>query len=425
MAAGTAGIRCPAAVSRRRGGPALWWDRRVTDTALLSRLRADTPGCLTQVHLNNAGSALPPSVVLDAVTAHLRREAEIGGYEAAAEADDRLQSVYSSLGRLVGAPASSIALTSSATDSFLRAFLSVPFEAGDRVLVAQAEYASNVIPVLQASRRLGLTVEAIPDGADGALDPEALRGMLDERVKLVSIVHAPSHNGLLNPAEAVGQVLRASGSEAWYVLDACQSVGQMPLDLAAIGADFLSATGRKFLRGPRGTGFLALSDRALAREPGLLDLHSAEWVDDDEFTVADGGRRYEQWERSPALLLGLGAAADYALGLGLGTTRDLITGAADRIRAGLAEIPGVVVRDRGSVRTGIVVFTVDGRAAADVHRAVKAAGVNVSLSPPDYALRDFRAQAIEGQVRVSPHVYTDDGDIDALLAAVRETVVAG
>ncbi len=394
----------------------------MTDSALLARLRSDTPGCLTQVHLNNAGAALAPQVVVDTVVAHLRREAEIGGYEAAAEAGDRLQNVYASLGRLVGAPASSIALTSSATDSFLRAFLSIPLQAGDRVLVAQAEYASNVIPVMQAARRLGITLEAIPDDASGVLDPEALRGMLDERVKLVSIVHAPSHNGLLNPAEAVGQVLRDAESQAWYLLDACQSVGQMPVDLAAIGADFLSATGRKFLRGPRGTGFLALSDRALRLEPALLDLHSAEWVDDDEFTVVEGGGRYEQWERSAALSLGLGAAADYALGLGLDTTRSLITAAADGIRAGLSEIPGVVVRDRGEVRTGIVVFTVDGRTAAAVHRAVTAAGVNVSLSPPDYALRDFRAQGIDGQVRVSPHVYTDDGDIAALLAAVRSAV---
>jgi selenocysteine lyase/cysteine desulfurase len=217
----------------------------------------------------------------------------------------------------------------------------------------------------------------------------------------------------------VGRVLRESGSEAWYILDACQSVGQLPLDLEALGCDFLSATGRKFLRGPRGTGFLAASPRALQLEPGLLDLHAATWVDDQEYVVAEGGRRYESWEKSYAALLGLGAAADYALDLGLGTTRALITSAADRIRAGLAEIPGVVVRDRGTVRTGIVVLTIDGRDAGDVARDVKAAGVNVSHSTPDYALRDFRDHGITGQVRVSPHVYTDDADIEALLAAVR------
>ncbi|MGD9956481.1 MAG: aminotransferase class V-fold PLP-dependent enzyme [Candidatus Nanopelagicales bacterium] len=394
----------------------------MTDAALLARLRADTPGCLTQVHLNNAGSALPPTVVVDAVVDHLRREAEIGGYEAHDEAGDRIDAVYSSLGRLVGAPASSIALTASATDSWLRAFTSIPVGAGDRLLVSEAEYASNVIPLLQVARRVGATVETIPDDADGVLDVEALRSMLDERVKLVAVTHAPSQNGLLNPAEGVGRVLRESGSEAWYLLDACQSVGQIPLDLDALGCDFLSATGRKFLRGPRGTGFLAVSPRALQLEPGLLDLHAATWVDDQEYVVAEGGRRYESWEKNYAALLGLGAAADYALDLGLDVTRKLITSAADRIRAGLAEIPGVVVRDRGTVRTGIVVFTVEGRDAGEIARAVKAAGVNVSHSAPDYALRDFRDHGIDGQVRVSPHVYTDDADIAALLAAVRTAV---
>jgi len=391
----------------------------VTDADLLARLRSDTPGCLTRVHLNNAGSALPPQVVVDVMVDHVRREAEIGGYEAHAEAGARIDAVYSSLGRLVGAPASAIALTTSATDSWLRAFTSIPIAAGDRLLVSEAEYASNVIPMLQAARRVGATVETIPDGPDGVLDVEALRAMLDGRVKVVAVTHAPSQNGLLNPAEDIGRVLRGSGSEAWYLLDACQSVGQIPLDLDALGCDFLSATGRKFLRGPRGTGFLAASPRALSLEPGLLDLHAATWVDDQDYVVAEGGRRYESWEKSYAALLGLGAAADYALDLGLDVTRDLITANADRIRAGLSDIPGVVVRDRGTVRTGIVVFTVEGRDAGDIAAAVKAAGVNVSHSTPDYALRDFRDHGIAGQVRVSPHVYTDDSDIDALLAAVR------
>jgi selenocysteine lyase/cysteine desulfurase len=383
------------------------------DTALLERLRADTPGCATRVHLNNAGSALPPQVVVDVMVEHLRREAEIGGYEALAEASERFDAVYASLGRLVGVGPHAIALTSSATDSWLRAFLSVPLERGDRILISQAEYASNVIAILKAAHDAGATVEAIPDDADGVVDVDALRSMLDDRVRCVAITHAPSQNGLLNPAEEIGAALR--GSRAWYVLDACQSVGQLPLDLHAIGADFMSVTGRKFLRGPRGTGFLALSDRALQLEPALLDLHAATWTDDDSYSLADGGARYEQWEKPFAALLGLGAAADYALDLGLDTTWQLITARADQIRTGLAAIPGAVVRDRGRVRTGIVVFTVEGRDAADVVREIKAAGINVSLSAAPYALRDFRNQGITSQVRVSPHVFTSDDDVQALL----------
>jgi selenocysteine lyase/cysteine desulfurase len=353
---------------------------------------------------------------------HLRREAEIGGYEAHAEAQDRIDAVYTSCGRLVGSGPEAIALTTSATDAWLRGFLSIPLGRGDRVLVSQAEYASNVLSIMSVARRVGASVEAVPDDASGVLDVAALADLLDERVRVLAVTHAPSQNGLLNPAEEIGRVLRGSGSEAYYVLDSCQSVGQVPLDVAAIGADFLSATGRKFLRGPRGTGFLWASERAQLLEPALLDLESATWTTADDYVVLPGAKRFESWEKSYAALLGMGAAADYALALGLDVTQHRITWLADRIRAALAEIPGVVVRDRGAVRTGIVTFSVQGREAVDVVRRIKERDVNVSHSPREYAVRDFDAQGLSGLVRVSPHVYTDDSDIDALLDAVRHAV---
>jgi selenocysteine lyase/cysteine desulfurase len=386
------------------------------------RLRADTPGCLTRHHFNNAGSALPPQVVVDTMVDHLRREAEIGGYEAHAEAQDRIDAVYTSLGRLVGSGPESIALTTSATDSWLRGFLSIPLAAGDRVLVSQAEYASNVLAVMSAVRRVGAAVEAVPDDATGVLDVAALRGMLDERVKVVAVTHAPSQNGLLNPAEEIGRTIRESGSGAWYVLDSCQSIGQVPLDAAAIGADFLSATGRKFLRGPRGTGFLWASERAQHLEPALIDLDSATWTGENTYVVQPHAKRFESWEKSYAGMLGMGAAADYALDIGLDVTARRLGWIADRIRVALTEIPGVVVRDRGSVRTAIVTFSAEGHDAADLVRSIKASGVNVSYSPREYAIRDFDAQGVSGLVRVSPHVYTDDSDIGALLDAVRRAV---
>ena len=388
----------------------------------VARLRADTPGSLTRHHFNNAGSALPPQVVVDTMVDHLRREAEIGGYEAHAEAQDRLDATYADCGRLVGSGPEGIALTTSATDAWLRGFLSVRVEHGDRILVSQAEYASNVIAIMSAARRVGAVVEAVPDDATGVLDVDALSSMLDERVRVVAVTHAPSQNGLLNPAEAIGAALRAGAPDAWYLLDACQSIGQVPLDVAAIGADFVSATGRKFLRGPRGTGFLWSSARAQTLEPAIIDLDSATWTSLDDYVVVPGAHRFETWEKSYAALLGMGAAADYALELGLDVAQRRISWLADRIRVALAEIPGVVVRDRGQTRTGIVTFSVEGRVAADVVRDVKARGVNVSHSPREYAVRDFDAHGVTGLVRVSPHVYTDDTDLDALLEAVRAAV---
>ena len=415
-------------------GRVLWWDQSVAAAIPpppadvdpsgltpddIARLRADTPGCLTRHHLNNAGAALPPQVVVDTMIEHLRRESVVGGYEAQDEAHERIAATYVSVGRLVGAPVRQIALTTSATDSWLRGFLSVPLRAGDRVLVSQAEYASNVLAILAATRRVGAVVEAVPDDAQGVIDVDALRSMLDERVRVVALTHAPSQNGLLHPAAEVGRVLREAGSEAWYLLDACQSVGQVPIDAADIGADFISATGRKFLRGPRGIGMLYTSTRALELEPALIDLNAAEWVDESSYVIADGATRFESWERSYAGLLGFGAAADYALDLGLDVIASRIGWLAESIRSRLREIPGVVVRDRGTVRTGIVTFTVDGRVSADVAREIKADGVNVSHSPASYALRDFRAQGLAGMVRASPHVYNDEGDLQALVAAVR------
>jgi selenocysteine lyase/cysteine desulfurase len=384
----------------------------------IARLRADTPGCLTVHHFNNAGSALPPQVVVDTMVDHLRREAEIGGYEAHTEAQDRLDATYASLGRLVGSGPEGISLTTSATDSWLRGFLSVPLGPGDRILVTQAEYASNVLAILVAARRAGASVEPVPDDATGVLDVDALRSMLDDRVKVVAVTHAPSQNGLLNPAEAIGAAVRELAPDAWYLLDACQSVGQVQIDVATIGADFLSATGRKFLRAPRGTGFLWSSPRAQTLEPALVDLEAAVWTSVDDYAIAPGATRFESWEKSYAAMLGMGAAADYALGLGLEVTERRISWLADRIRVELASLPGVVVRDRGATRTGIVTFSVEGEDAADVVRRIRERGVNVSHSPREYALRDFDAHGVTGLVRVSPHVYTDDADIAALLDSV-------
>jgi selenocysteine lyase/cysteine desulfurase len=388
----------------------------------VDRLRADTPGCTHVTHLNNAGSALPPAVVTQTVVDHLRREEQIGGYEAHAEAADRVEAVRASVATLTGARPDQVALVESATHAWSRALASVAFSRPlgprDRILVSSAEYASNVIPLLQLAERTGALVEFIPDGADGSLDVDAFRSMLDDDLAIVAVNHCPSQNGLVNDVAAVGEAL--AGSSAWYLVDACQSAGQLPLDVEAIGADFLSATGRKFLRGPRGTGFLVASSRALRElEPFPLDLHSATWTPGG-YEVAESARRFEYWEKSYAALLGLGAAVDYALECGIDPLRDWITRLAEYVRSGLAEIPGVQVRDRGRVRSGIVTFTSDRLPAAALVAAIKADGVNVSLSTPDYARRDFEAHGVEGLVRVSPHAYNTTEEIDRLLGIVAE-----
>lgn len=384
-------------------------------------LRADTPGCASVTHLNNAGSALPPRVVTDTVVAHVRREEEIGGYEAHAEAADRVAAVYDSVARLVNAPRERVALVESATAAWDRGLQAMAFSQdigpGDRFLVSAAEYASNVIPLLQLAQRTGGRVEFIPDGADGTTDVEALGAMLDERVRIVAITHAPSQNGLLNDVVGIGDMLRINGSPAWYIVDACQSAGQIPLDMGRIGCDVLSATGRKFLRGPRGTGFMVVSQRLLDEvEPFPLDLHGATWESELEFAVQPGARRFESWEKSYAALLGMGAAIDYALECGIDELRARIDVLAQGLRARLSEIPGVRVRDRGATKTGIVTISAPDPAA--IVAGLRAEGINTSHSTPDYARHDFTQHGITGLVRISPHAYNTDEELDRAVAAI-------
>jgi selenocysteine lyase/cysteine desulfurase len=386
----------------------------------VDRLRADTPGCATVTHLNNAGSALPPAVVTDAVVDHLRREELIGGYEAHAEAADRIEAVRASAAALVGARPDQIALLESATAAWSRAISAIAFTTplyeGDRILVSSAEYASNVLPLMQLAMRNGARIEFIPDGEDGTVDVAAFRDMLDTDVAVVAVTHCPSQNGLVNDVASIGAVLRET--DTWYIVDACQSVGQLPVDVASIGADFVSATGRKFLRGPRGTGFLFASDAALDElEPFPLDLHSATWTSDG-YDVQHTARRFEYWEKSYAALLGMGAAIDYALDCGIDALSVRIAELAQYARDGLSTIPGVQVHDRGHVRSGIVTMTKAGITAEALAAHVKGSGVNVSLSTPDYARRDFDAHGLEGLVRVSPHAYNTTEEIDRLLVAV-------
>ncbi|MFI7597244.1 aminotransferase class V-fold PLP-dependent enzyme [Actinoplanes sp. NPDC049681] len=377
------------------------------------RARRETPGCANVTHLNNAGAALPPAVVTDTAVAYLRREAEIGGYEAAAEAAERVEDVYRSLARLVGCAPDEIAVVENATRAWDMAFYGFAFRPGDRILTTRAEYASNVIALLQVSRRTGAVVELVDDDEHGQIDVADLARRLDDTVKLVALTHVPTSGGLVNPAAEVGRLTRAAGVP--FLLDACQSVGQLPIDVEQIGCDLLSATGRKFLRAPRGTGFL-YARRALAQqlEPPLLDLHSASWPAPDRYEIRPDARRFENWETNYAAKLGLGAAADYALSWDAEAVTERITALATGLRERLAERPGVSVHDRGARLGGIVTFTVAGVEAAEVQRTLRAAGINTSVSAADYAQWHLRSRGLPDVVRASVHYYNTEEELDLL-----------
>ncbi len=282
----------------------------------LAGVRAETPGCGNVLHFNNAGAALMPRPVIEAVQDHLTLEARIGGYEAAEEAAGRLQHTYDSVAELIGAGADEIALMDSATRAWDTVFHSLSFRPGDRVLTSSTEYASNYIAMLQVARRSGVVIEAISDDRHGQVDIGALEAAIDDRVKLIALTHVPSTGGLVNPAVEVGKIARKHA--VLYLLDACQSVGQIPIDVGAIGCDFLSGAGRKYVRGPRGTGFLyARRGTTAGVEPLMLDMHGAEWTSRDSYQARPDASRFETFEYDVSGRVGLGVACDYASALGV------------------------------------------------------------------------------------------------------------
>ena len=388
-------------------------------TDRIDQLRADTPGVNHVTHFNYAGSSLPAKPVLDVVVRHLIMEATIGGYEAAAEANERIEAVYDSIARLLNASRDEIAHVENATRGWDMAVYAIPFKNGDRVLTTSWEYASNLVAILQIQKRFGIDIEVVPNDAAGQVDLDALEQALQKPTAAVFITHMPTNGGLLQPAEAIGSLIRQHQPNAWYVLDACQSAGQAPLDVEKIQCDVLSATSRKYLRGPRGAGFVYVRRERIAQtEPPLLDLHAAELTSATEYVIRPDARRFENWESYIAGRLGMGAAVDYALNLGMENIWARVQQQGDLLRIRLQAIDGVRIHDTGTVRGGIVTFSREGVRSEDLLAALSAEKVNTSLSNIYRTHLDPDLESIGTYIRASAHYITTDDEIEKLAGVV-------
>lgn len=388
----------------------------------LDRIRADTPATARRAYLHNAGAALMPRAVVDALKNHIDLEAEIGGYAAFRQEIGRCEAVYGSVARLINAKPEEIALVENATVAWQMAFYSLQFAPGDRILTAEAEYAANYVAFLQMAKRTGVVIDVVPSDSTGELDVTALERMIDDRVKLIAITWVPTNGGLANPAAVVGRIAKAHGIP--YLLDACQAVGQMVVDVEALNVDMLSATGRKFLRGPRGTGFLYARKGFLDRmEPPVIDHYAAPWVARDRYELRPDARRFENWENNYAARLGLGAAVDYALDIGMEQIAARCLALSGRLRAGLAATGGVTLLDLGRTPSAIVSFNVDGIEAREVVRRALAAGIVIGASEPESTRIDSENRNLADTVRASPHYYNSEAEVDRLIDLCREMVL--
>jgi cysteine desulfurase/selenocysteine lyase len=383
----------------------------------VTTVRADTPACERVLHFNNAGAALMPDPVYRVLVEHLELERRVGGYEAQAIAADAVDAFYSEFAELLGCEENEIAYIENATRAWDMAFYSVPLSEGDRVLTHAAEYASNYLALLQQAQRKGFTIDVAPSDASGQVDLEALEQMIRPQTRLIALTHVPTQGGLVNPAEEVGAIARRH--DVMYLLDACQSAGQLELDVSRLQCDLLTGTGRKFLRGPRGTGFLYVSRRVVGQlEPPFIDMRAATWTATGEYEYAPGARRFETWESYVAGRIALAEAVSYARGLGIAAIEMRVTGLAARLREALGSVPGVQVHDRGERRCGIVTFVKHGEAPESTVARLGRAGINVSMTVRTSAQIDFGERGLDALVRASVHYYNTAEEIERFVSAV-------
>jgi selenocysteine lyase/cysteine desulfurase len=386
------------------------------------RWRNETPAASAgRIHLNNAGAALMPAPVVAVVEDHLRLESQLGGYEAADAAHVDIGAAYESVAGLVGAAARNIAVVENATVAFAQALSAFDFRSGDVILTTSNDYISNQLMYLSLARRAGVEVVRAADLPEGGVDPASVAQLLRQRrPKVVAVTWVPTNSGLIQPVREIGELCEQAG--VWYIVDACQAVGQIPIDVATLRCDFLTATARKFMRGPRGVGFLCVSDRVLEARlaPLFIDMRAARWTGADEYVLFDGARRFENWEFAYALLLGMGAAARYATDVGVAAAGAWAARLAQTARERIAALPRTRILDHGAELAAIVTVEVEGRDAADMVQRLREQAINTSATHRDYAVIDMDRKHATSALRISPHYYNTERDIDSLVWALEE-----
>lgn len=385
----------------------------------IDRARGDTRAASQLIHFNNAGSSLMPAVVADSLHNYLHDEEKYGGYETTALRARELDNFYQSFSKLLNCQTNEIAYIENATRAWDMIFYSIPLKPGDRILTSVAEYGSNMIAYLQRARQTGAKLVVVPNDEFGQLDTKALEQLIDDKTRLISVSHIPTGGGLVNPVAEIGRIANAANIP--YLLDACQSMGQLPVDVKEIGCDFASGTGRKYLRGPRGTGVLYVSKvMADKLEPAMLDQHAADLISPMEYQIIEGAKRFENWEQFFAGKVALGVAVDYALSWGIDSIEQRNTTLADSLRVRLSAIPGVTVTDEGSTRCAIVTFICKQINATELQKLFARESINVSVSSGSGTLMSFQQRGLDEVVRASVHYYNTETEIDVFIKKLEQ-----
>jgi cysteine desulfurase/selenocysteine lyase len=390
--------------------------------AEIRAFRAETTGTTERIHFNNAGASLPPDVVVKTMVDFLREEALYGGYEIEARHRTWLDHTHTLIAQLINSNPDEIALTENASAAWDLAFNGLNFQPGDEVITCEMEYISNVLGLLNAQKLYGIVIKMIPNDANGNFPVDALEATITPRTRLIAVTHIPSTAGNVLPVAAIGAVARKH--QIVYLLDACQSAGQIPLDVQAIGCDLLAVTGRKYLRGPRGSGFLYVR-KAIQEKLKLMffDGRTVTSVDEQNFVVRTDARRFEWYEKNPAIVLGLQKAVEYALNVGIDRIWQRVQQVAALFRKRLGEVDGITVHDQGDELCGIVTFSLSGIPATEVRAKLAAKNINVHIGLAKSTLYYMNRKGLDGIVRASIHYYNTEEEVELVCRELRSLFV--
>jgi selenocysteine lyase/cysteine desulfurase len=403
--------------------------KSIFTTDEVQKFRNETSGTRNVVHLNNAGAGLMPDVVTKAQLDHIKLESEIGGYEAADLKSDAINAFYEQAALLFNCKTANIAFTASATDAYTRALSSIPFNKGDIILTDKDNFVSNQIQFLSLQKRFGIKIIHINNTPIGGVDLNDLEEKLKKhQPKLLTITHIPTNSGLVQPVKDIAKIFshysQSYPEKTWYILDACQSAGQMKVDVQKLHCDFLSLTCRKYLRGPRGTGALYISDKALnsGLEPMFIDMRGAEWTEKGKYKQQPDAKRFEDWEFAYSTVIGTKTAIQYCRNIGEDKIWQQIKLLSGFIRNELSSIERLKILDRGAENASSVTFHVAHSKPDFIVQELLKRKINVVASYRAYGLIDFDEKGVEWVIRASPHYYNTISEIEIFIEALKEII---
>lgn len=387
----------------------------------IDQIRKDTPGCGDKLFLNTAGSSLMPYSVNRKIKDYLDQEEQIGGYKTEELREKEIAGFYSETAKLIGCKPKNIAFAHDATDAYAKALSSINFQKGDTIVTTDDDYASNHIQFLSLKKRHNLKIHRIKNLENGDLDLEDfLKLVKTQTPKLTAVTHVPTNSGLIQDIVAIGEICKEYN--ILYLVDACQSVGQIEVDVNTIQCGFLTATGRKFLRGPRGTGFLYVSDQLLEKgfEPVFIDGGGAIWTEVDKYKSFNTAQRFQTWESPYALMVGLSEAIRYANVMGIDKISAYNARLMNKLRTNLTEISDVQLFDKGSQRCNLLTFRKLGKSLERITRILDENQVYYSISNKEWGLLDYRKKGVEWTIRLSPHYFNNLDEMDRVAEIIRK-----